>query len=58
MDYRKRIYDAYVSKWWQHEYSLVPAEYEHLRKVYHRHFLPFLRKDKNAKIIDLICGPK
>ena len=32
MDYRKRIYDAYVAEWWQYKYSLVPDEYEHLRK--------------------------
>jgi len=56
MDYRKRIYDAYVSEWWQYEHSLVPEEYEHLAKVYHRRFLPFLPKDKDAKIIDLACG--
>jgi len=56
MDYRKRVYDAYVSAHFQYFHSLLPEEYEHLRKAYHRRFLPFLPKDKDAGIIDLACG--
>lgn len=56
MDYRKRIYDAYVSNHFKYDHSLVPEEYEHLAKVFHRRFLPFLPKDKTARIIDLACG--
>lgn len=56
MDYRKRIYDAYVSAHFAHSHFLVPDEYKHLRKVYRHRFLTFLPKDKDAKIIDLACG--
>lgn len=56
MDYRKRIYDTFVSSEWQYTHSLSHKEYEHLRKVYHRTFLLFLPRDKNSKIIDLACG--
>ncbi|MFC1902792.1 class I SAM-dependent methyltransferase [Chloroflexota bacterium] len=55
MDYRKRVYDVYVSAHFQHLYSLVPEQYEHLTKVYHRRFLP---KDRDAKIIGLACGAR
>ncbi len=56
MDYRKRIYDAYVSARFQYTHSLVPEEYEHLAKAFRHRLTPFLPKDKNARIIDLACG--
>ena len=56
MDYRKRMYDAYVSTHWQYFHSSTIKEYEHVRKIYRQRFSKFLPVDKDAKIIDVACG--
>lgn len=56
MDYRKRMYDAYVSTHLKHIPSLTDRGYEHLAKVSRCRLTPFLPEDKDARIIDLACG--
>lgn len=57
MDYRKRMYDVYVSTHFQYSHPLTLWEYEYARKVYRRRFSSFLPRDKDAKIVELACGP-
>ena len=56
MDYRTRMYQAYVSTHFGYVGSLKPEEYKFLVPVYRKRFAPFLPKDKQAQICDLACG--
>ena len=56
MDYRKRMYDPYVSLRWQPDRLPTIKDYEHYRKIRRHRFMRFLPQDKDARIIDLGCG--
>ncbi len=56
MNYRKRIYESYVSKHWVYTHSLKKEEYELYAKVAKKRYKNILPKDKAANIIDIACG--
>jgi 2-polyprenyl-3-methyl-5-hydroxy-6-metoxy-1,4-benzoquinol methylase len=56
MDYRKRIYDAYVSKSLKYTGPIDNVRYEGSIKYFRRRFMPFLPQNKDARILDLACG--
>jgi len=55
-EYRKRMYDNFVSKHWTYTHSLSDKEYELLHRTSRKRFAGILPQDKNAKIADLACG--
>ena len=55
-DYRKRVYESYVSTWWRFTHTLTEEEYKHQSRVWRRRLSSFLPEDKDAKMIDLACG--
>ncbi len=56
-DYRKRCYDSYVNTSWKHTHNMSEKEYVLLRKVYQNRFKKYLPENKDARILDVACGP-
>jgi len=56
MNYRKRIYESFVSKHWAYTHSLKEEEYELYAKSAKKRYENILLQDKGANIIDIACG--
>jgi len=56
LEYRRRCYEAYVTKHWAHTHSLSRAEYELYYKASCRRFKGILPENKEAEILDVACG--
>ncbi len=56
MDYREKLYGAYAKTHVLPRTDLSPEALARRRKVYERHFAPFLPEDRGAAILDLGCG--
>jgi 2-polyprenyl-3-methyl-5-hydroxy-6-metoxy-1,4-benzoquinol methylase len=56
MDYRSRCYESFISKHWAYSHKLNKDTFDFMALKYKKQFLPFLPKDKKAKIVDIACG--
>jgi 2-polyprenyl-3-methyl-5-hydroxy-6-metoxy-1,4-benzoquinol methylase len=56
MNYRKRLYENYVSTNWAYTHSLKEEEYELYAKASKKRYGGILPQDKSAHIIDIVCG--
>jgi 2-polyprenyl-3-methyl-5-hydroxy-6-metoxy-1,4-benzoquinol methylase len=56
MEYRKRLYDSYVSSHFGHHNTFSPDEYELYSKIAKRRYRRILPEKKDAAIADAGCG--
>jgi 2-polyprenyl-3-methyl-5-hydroxy-6-metoxy-1,4-benzoquinol methylase len=56
MEYRNRMYKSFISQHWTYTQQLTKDAFDFLATVYNKRFMPFLPKDKMAKIVDIACG--
>ena len=57
MNYRERCYSSYARTQWSSLHSMTIEEYDFLRKIFAKRYVKFLPLDKEARIIDVACGP-